>query len=110
MAAAAQLVHHGMIYIPLGYSAGMLLQSSADEVCGGSNWGAGTMAGAPCTSHSWSNATHTGACRLAAVLRANKCCCICWQLRNSVHCYTLHVWVMTLYSVGQADVHLERHG
>lgn len=37
------LVHHGMIYIPLGYAHPG--QANNDEVHGGSPWGAGTFAG-----------------------------------------------------------------
>ncbi|PVU87944.1 hypothetical protein BB561_006113 [Smittium simulii] len=36
------LVHHGMIYVPLGYANTNLF--SVDEVVGGSPWGAGTVA------------------------------------------------------------------
>jgi len=36
-------VHHGMIYIPLGYTDKSMF--SIDEVHGGSPWGAGTLAG-----------------------------------------------------------------
>ena len=38
------LVHHGMVYVPLGYSQPKL--ATLDEVHGGSPWGAGTFAGA----------------------------------------------------------------
>lgn len=38
------LIHHGMIYVPLGY--GHPGQANNDEVHGGSPWGAGTFAGA----------------------------------------------------------------
>lgn len=41
----SQLVHHGMIYIPLGYGAAFPLLTNLDEVHGGSAWGAGTLAG-----------------------------------------------------------------
>ena len=41
----SQLVHHGMIYIPLGYGAAFPLLTKMDEVHGGSAWGAGTLAG-----------------------------------------------------------------
>lgn len=40
------LVHHGMIYIPLGYAKAFTLITSFDEVHGSSPWGAGTFAGA----------------------------------------------------------------
>jgi NAD(P)H dehydrogenase (quinone) len=39
------LVHHGIIYVPLGYSHAFELQSNIEEVHGGSPWGAGTLAG-----------------------------------------------------------------
>lgn len=39
------LVHHGIIYVPLGYSHAFELQSNIAEVHGGSPWGAGTLAG-----------------------------------------------------------------
>lgn len=39
------LVHHGIIYVPLGYSHAFELQSNITEVHGGSPWGAGTLAG-----------------------------------------------------------------
>lgn len=45
MTALTQAVHHGMIYVPLGYSAGPKM-FSLDEPQGGSPWGAGTFAGA----------------------------------------------------------------
>lgn len=38
------LVHHGMIYVPLGYRNAAPLLSNMDEVRGGSPWGAGTFA------------------------------------------------------------------
>jgi len=37
-------VHHGMIYIPIGYSTQLL--GNMDEIHGGSAYGAGTFAGA----------------------------------------------------------------
>lgn len=40
------LTHHGIIYVPLGYSHAFELQSNIEEVHGGSPWGAGTLAGA----------------------------------------------------------------
>ncbi|OEL26507.1 putative NAD(P)H dehydrogenase (quinone) FQR1-like 1 [Dichanthelium oligosanthes] len=45
LTAVTQLAHHGMLYVPLGYSfgAGMF---GVDEVRGGSPYGAGTFAGA----------------------------------------------------------------
>ncbi|KAF5316699.1 hypothetical protein D9619_006804 [Psilocybe cf. subviscida] len=36
--------HHGMIYVPLGYSQAGAQLSNTDEVHGGSPWGAGTVA------------------------------------------------------------------
>ena len=42
----SSFVHHGMIYIPLGYSGGSFpLLTNLDEVHGGSSWGAGAFAG-----------------------------------------------------------------
>ncbi|KAF8650744.1 hypothetical protein AX16_005056 [Volvariella volvacea WC 439] len=38
------LVHHGMIYVPFGYSHAFPLMSKLDEPRGGSAWGAGTLA------------------------------------------------------------------
>lgn len=46
MTAVTQLTHHGMIYVPVGYSFGLDKLGGLDEVRGGSPWGAGTMAGA----------------------------------------------------------------
>jgi NAD(P)H dehydrogenase (quinone) len=45
LTAATQLVHHGMIFIPIGYTAGEKMFNN-DDVRGGSPWGAGTLAGA----------------------------------------------------------------
>ncbi|KAG9311533.1 putative quinone reductase [Chiua virens] len=39
------LIHHGIIYVPLGYSRTFKHFSNLDEVRGGSPWGAGTFAG-----------------------------------------------------------------
>ncbi|PPR05232.1 hypothetical protein CVT24_010338 [Panaeolus cyanescens] len=39
------LVHHGMIYVPLGYATGLAGMVSMTEVHGSSPWGAGTFAG-----------------------------------------------------------------
>jgi NAD(P)H dehydrogenase (quinone) len=44
--ALTNLVHHGMVYVPLGYQAGAAGQFDMNEVHGGSPWGAGTLAGA----------------------------------------------------------------
>ncbi|EDO17586.1 hypothetical protein Kpol_1061p8 [Vanderwaltozyma polyspora DSM 70294] len=46
MNALSTLVHHGMIYIPLGYKNAFAELSNIQEVHGGSPWGAGTLAGA----------------------------------------------------------------
>ena len=40
------LVHHGMIYVPLGYSHCFNELANLEEIHGGSAWGAGTLAGA----------------------------------------------------------------
>lgn len=45
MTAVTQAVHHGMIYVPIGYTAGPQ-QFTLDAAQGGSPWGAGTFAGA----------------------------------------------------------------
>lgn len=39
------LVHHGLIFIPLGYKNAFAELSNIEEVHGGSAWGAGTLAG-----------------------------------------------------------------
>ncbi|KIY71941.1 benzoquinone reductase [Cylindrobasidium torrendii FP15055 ss-10] len=39
------LAHHGIIYVPLGYSQTFAQLSNLTEVHGGSAWGAGTLAG-----------------------------------------------------------------
>ncbi|KAK2733943.1 Minor allergen Alt a 7, partial [Myotisia sp. PD_48] len=39
-------VHHGMIYVPLGYGGAFPYLTNLEEVRGGSPWGAGTFAGA----------------------------------------------------------------
>lgn len=39
------LVHHGLIYIPLGYKNVFAELSNVEEIHGGSAWGAGTLAG-----------------------------------------------------------------
>lgn len=43
--ALSVLVHHGMIYVPLGYAKVFAQLTSLDEVHGGSPWGAGAFAG-----------------------------------------------------------------
>ena len=45
MLALSTLAHHGVIFVPFGYSKPEV-QTSCDEVRGGSAWGAGTFAGA----------------------------------------------------------------
>ncbi|RCK62305.1 Protoplast secreted protein 2 [Candida viswanathii] len=40
------LIHHGIIFVPLGYAKAFALQSNLDEIHGGSPYGAGTFAGA----------------------------------------------------------------
>lgn len=40
------LVHHGIIYVPLGYKENFAELANIDEVHGGSPWGAGLLAGA----------------------------------------------------------------
>ncbi|CAH6719857.1 protoplast secreted protein 2 [[Candida] jaroonii] len=42
----SSFVHHGMIYVPLGYKNTFPLLTNLNEVHGGSPWGAGTFAGA----------------------------------------------------------------
>lgn len=44
MTAVTQLAAHGMIYVPVGYTAGAAM-FDVDNVRGGSPWGAGTFAG-----------------------------------------------------------------
>jgi NAD(P)H dehydrogenase (quinone) len=39
----SNFTHHGMIFVPIGYSSPLLF--NMDEVHGGSPWGAGTLAG-----------------------------------------------------------------
>ncbi|KAF8885073.1 flavoprotein-like protein [Gymnopilus junonius] len=40
------LVHHGMLFVPLGYASGFMAKVSLTEVHGGSPWGSGTYAAA----------------------------------------------------------------
>ena len=40
------LTHHGIIFVPLGYSTTFPQLANLSEVRGGSPWGAGTFAGA----------------------------------------------------------------
>ncbi|KAJ4482597.1 NADH-quinone oxidoreductase [Lentinula aciculospora] len=46
MNAMSTFVHHGMIFVPLGYSPAFPQLTSLAEIRGGSAWGAGTVAGA----------------------------------------------------------------
>jgi len=43
IAGMSTLVHHGFIYVPLGYKTTFAQLSNLDEVHGGSPWGAGTF-------------------------------------------------------------------
>lgn len=45
MTTLTNMVHHGMIYVPLGYQAGAEGQFDMTELHGGSPWGASTFAG-----------------------------------------------------------------
>ncbi|EAU82170.1 NADH-quinone oxidoreductase [Coprinopsis cinerea okayama7 len=45
LASMSTLAHHGIIYVPLGYSHAFPIQTNLEEVHGGSPWGAGTFAG-----------------------------------------------------------------
>ncbi|KAF5380775.1 hypothetical protein D9757_007117 [Collybiopsis confluens] len=45
MNALSTFTHHGMIFVPLGYSQTFAQLTNLDEVHGGSPWGAGTFAG-----------------------------------------------------------------
>ena len=44
LAAMSTLAHHGVIYVPLGYSHAFGVLTDVTEVRGGSPWGAGTFA------------------------------------------------------------------
>lgn len=44
LSALSTFVHHGINFVPLGYKTTFEIQSSLDEVRGGSPWGAGTFA------------------------------------------------------------------
>lgn len=46
LAAMSTLAHHGIVYVPLGYTNAFPILSDLSEVRGGSAWGAGTFAGA----------------------------------------------------------------
>ncbi|KAI0699798.1 flavoprotein WrbA [Cytidiella melzeri] len=43
--ALSTLAHHGILYVPLGYSRTFTQMTSFEEIHGGSPWGAGTIAG-----------------------------------------------------------------
>ncbi|KAF8137144.1 flavoprotein-like protein [Boletus edulis] len=45
MNSLSTLVHHGIVYVPLGYSRTFTQLSNLTEIHGGSPWGAGTFAG-----------------------------------------------------------------
>ncbi|KAF3764622.1 flavo protein WrbA [Cryphonectria parasitica EP155] len=45
IAAMSTLAHHGIVYVPLGYSKTFAQLTNLSEVHGGSPWGAGTFAG-----------------------------------------------------------------
>jgi len=42
--AMSTFVHHGMIFVPLGYKSAFGILADSSEVRGGSPWGAGTFA------------------------------------------------------------------
>lgn len=44
--AISTLTHHGVIFVPLGYSTTFAQLANLSEVRGGSPWGAGTFSGA----------------------------------------------------------------
>ncbi|CCE65675.1 hypothetical protein TPHA_0M01010 [Tetrapisispora phaffii CBS 4417] len=46
MNALSTLIHHGMVFVPLGYKNSFPELTNLEEVHGGSPWGAGTIAGA----------------------------------------------------------------
>ena len=46
MATLSTFTHHGIIFVPLGYSTTFATLANLSEVRGGSPWGAGTFAGA----------------------------------------------------------------
>ena len=46
IASLSTLTHHGIIFVPLGYSTTFAQLANLSEVRGGSPWGAGTFAGA----------------------------------------------------------------
>jgi NAD(P)H dehydrogenase (quinone) len=46
MNSLSTFVHHGLVFVPLGYGEAFSMLAQVDEVRGGSPWGAGTFAGA----------------------------------------------------------------
>jgi NAD(P)H dehydrogenase (quinone) len=44
IASLSTLAHHGIIFVPLGYSTSFALQTTLNEPRGGGPWGAGTFA------------------------------------------------------------------
>ncbi|CAK7563951.1 MAG: flavodoxin-like fold protein [Sporothrix epigloea] len=46
LASLSTLTHHGLIYVPLGYSATFTQLANLSEIHGGSPWGAGAFSGA----------------------------------------------------------------
>ena len=46
LSSISTLTHHGIIFVPLGYSTTFPQLANLNEVHGGSPWGAGTYAGA----------------------------------------------------------------
>ncbi len=54
IASMSTLVHHGFIYVPLGYKTAFPLLADLSEVRGGSPWGAGTFAVSYFFCHNWS--------------------------------------------------------
>ncbi|KAF8998454.1 flavoprotein WrbA, partial [Hymenopellis radicata] len=45
LASMSTFSHHGIVYVPLGYSQTFALATSLEEAHGGSAWGAGSLAG-----------------------------------------------------------------
>ncbi|TFL02209.1 NADH-quinone oxidoreductase [Pterulicium gracile] len=45
LSALSTLVHHGILFVPVGYGLASPILSNVDEVRGGSPWGAGTFSG-----------------------------------------------------------------
>ncbi|KAL2314707.1 P25 protein [Schizosaccharomyces pombe] len=46
LTAMTSFVHHGMIFVPLGYKNTFSLMANVESIHGGSSWGAGSYAGA----------------------------------------------------------------